>query len=248
MSHSPWSTQGDYFRRFEWGPSGSDLLAQAGSIVVVVDVLRFTTAVEAVVSRGAIVYPYRWKDASARTFADSLGAQLSDSTDAAGVSLSPTALLNQATLDAVVLPSPNGSTCSVLAAETGSIVIAACLRNALAVAEYLAATSLPVTVLACGERWPDGILRPSLEDLLGAGAVLSNLGGDLSPEAKSAAAAWQDAKDTIADTILSCVSGRELVERGCRDDVVYASAYGVSDVVPVLVEGAFRRVPQLPRR
>jgi 2-phosphosulfolactate phosphatase len=83
---------------------------------------------------------------------------------------------------------------------------------------------------------------------LGAGAVLSNLGGNLSPEAKSAAAAWQDAKDTIADTILSCVSGRELVERGCRDDVVYASAYGVSDVVPVLVEGAFRRVPQLPRR
>ena len=192
------------------------------------------------------MYPYRWKDASARTFADSHGAQLSNGHDAAGVSLSPTALLNQATLDAVVLPSPNGSTCSVLAAETGSIVIAACLRNAPAVAEYLAATSLPVTVLACGERWPDGTLRPSLEDLLGAGAVLSNLGGDLSPEAKSAAA-WQDAKHTIANAILTCVSGRELVERGCRDDVVYASAYGVSDVVPVLVEGAFRRAPQLPR-
>lgn len=245
MSHPSWSTQGDYFRRFEWGRSGSELLAQAGSIVVVVDVLRFTTAVEAAVSRGAIVYPYRWKDASARTFADSLGAQLSDSTDAA--SLSPTALLNQATLDAVVLPSPNGSTCSVLAARAGSVVIAACLRNAPAVAEYLAVTSLPVTVLASGEHWPDGTLRPSLEDLLGAGAVLSNLGGDLSPEARSAVASWQDAKDTIANAILTCASGRELIERGCRDDVLYASAYGVSDVVPVMVEGAFRRAPHLPR-
>jgi 2-phosphosulfolactate phosphatase len=213
---------------------------------VVVDVLRFTTAVGAVVSRAAIAYPYRWKDASARTFADSVGAQLSDGPDAAGSSLSPTALLSQATLDAVVLPSPNGSACSLIAAETGSIVIAACLRNAPAVAEYLAAASLPVTVLACGERWPDGTLRPSLEDLLGAGAVLANLGGDLSPEAKSAAAAWQDAKDTIANTMLTCASGRELVERGCRDDVEYASAYGVSDVVPVLLDGAFRREPQFP--
>ncbi|HEY5103568.1 MAG TPA: 2-phosphosulfolactate phosphatase [Acidimicrobiales bacterium] len=247
MSHSTWSTQGDYFRRFEWGPSGSDLMASTSSIVVVVDVLRFSTAVEAVVSRGGIVYPYRWKDESARFFADSLGAQLSDSPDAAGASLSPTALLNEATLDAVVLPSPNGSNCSVLAAENGAVVVAACLRNAPAVAEYVAATSLPVTVLACGERWPDGTLRPSLEDLLGAGAVLSNLGGDLSPEAASAVAAWRDAKDSIADAILSCVSGRELIERGCRDDVVYASDYGVSDVVPVLVEGAFRRAPRLPR-
>jgi 2-phosphosulfolactate phosphatase len=246
MSHSSWSTQGNYFRRFEWGPSGSEFLAQAGSIVVVVDVLRFTTAVEAVVSRGAIAYPYRWKDASARAFADSVGAQLCDDPDAAGPSLSPTALLNQVTLDAVVLPSPNGSACSVLAAESGSIVIASCLRNAPAVAEYLTALSLPVTVLACGERWPDGTLRPSLEDLLGAGAVLSNLGGDLSPEARSAAAAWRDAKDTIANAILTCVSGRELVERGFRDDVVYASAHGVSDVVPVLVDGAFRRQPQSP--
>jgi len=127
-----------------------------------------------------------------------------------------------------------------LAAEAGAVVIAACLRNAPAVAQSLATTTLPVTVLACGERWPNGTLRPSLEDLLGAGAVLSSLGGDFSPEAKSAAAAWQDAKDDVANAILSCASGRELVERGFRDDVEYACAYGVSDVVPVLVDGAFR--------
>jgi 2-phosphosulfolactate phosphatase len=206
----------------------------------VVDVLRFTTTVETVVRRGGIVYPYRWKDASARTFANSHRAQLFDSPDAVGVSLSPTALMKQAALDAVILASPNGATCSVLAAEAGAVVIAACLRNAPAVAQTLRTTTLPVTVLACGESWPDGTLRPSLEDLLGAGAVLSSLGGDLSPEAKSAAAAWKDAKDEVANVIISCASGRELVERGFRDDVEYACAYGVSDVVPVLVDGAFR--------
>ena len=33
-----------------------------------------------------------------------------------------------------------------------------------------------------------------------------------------------------------------------RDDVEYASAYGVSDVVPVLVDGAFRHVQKIPVR
>ena len=217
MNHPSWSTQGDHLRRFEWGSSGT-ALARAKSVVVVIDVLRFTTAVETVLRRGGIVYPYRWKDAMVRTFANSLGAQLFDSTDAVGASLSPSALMKQTVSDAVVLPSPNGATCSVLAAEAGAVVIAACLRNAPAVAQSLATTTLPVTVLACGERWPNGTLRPSLEDLLGAGAVLSSLGGDFSPEAKSAAAAWQDAKDDVAKAILSCASGRELVERGFRDD------------------------------
>lgn len=248
MRHASGSTPGVSLRHFEWGSTGTERLARPGSIVVVVDVLRFTTAVEAVVDRGGIAYPYRWKDETARAFADSLGAHLVDGPDAAGVSLSPTALLNRATLEAVVLASPNGSTCSVLAAEKGAVVVAACLRNAPAVAQYLAATSLPVSVIACGERWPDGTLRPSLEDLLGAGAVLANLGGDLSPEARSAVAAWDDAKDTVADALVWCASGRELVERGFRHDVAYASAYGVSDVVPVLVDGAFRRVGKVPPR
>ncbi len=242
MRHESWPTPGESPGHFEWGPTGTERLARPGSIVVVIDVLRFTTVVGAVVDRGGIAYPYRWKDETARAFADSLGAHLVDGPDAAGISLSPTALLNRATLDAVVLPSPNGSTCSVLAAEKGAVVVAACLRNAPAVAQYLAATSLPVSVIACGERWPDGTLRPSLEDLLGAGAVLANLGGDLSPEARSAVAAWEDAKDTVEDALLRSASGRELVERGFRHDVEYASAYGVSDVVPVLVDGAFRRV------
>jgi 2-phosphosulfolactate phosphatase len=248
MNRTPWTSQSDYLRRFEWGPSGSEVLAQAESYLVVVDVLRFTTAVEAAVSREAIVYPYRWKDVSARYFADAIDAQLADSPHTDGVSLSPVALLNQPTLEAVVLPSPNGSTCSLLAAQAGATVVAACFRNAPAVAEYLASTSLPVSVIACGERWPDDTLRPSLEDLLGAGAVLSHLGGDLSPEAAAAVTAWEEARDKISDVLLRCSSGRELAERGCRDDIDYASAFGVSDVVPVLVDGAFRRAHEPPGR
>jgi hypothetical protein len=50
---------------------------------------RFTTAVD----RGPKVYPYRWKDPSAAELAESVGAQLADGADVAGLSLSPVGLL-----------------------------------------------------------------------------------------------------------------------------------------------------------
>ena len=236
----------NYRRRFDWGPTGCEVLAEAQSYLVVVDVLRFTTAVEAAVSRGAVVYPYQWRDESAQRFADELGVPLAASSGSSGPSLSPVALLDEPTLSAVVLPSPNGSTCSLIAANKGAVVIAGCLRNAGAIANYLATTSLPVSVIACGERWPDGTLRPALEDLLGAGAILSLLGGELSPEASSAVAEWSDAFNNVAEILAQCLSGQELIERGHGADVEYASGFGVSDVVPVLVNGAFRTATQFP--
>ena len=41
-----------------------------------------------------------------------------------------------------------------------------------------------MAVIACGERWPGGGLRPSLEDQIGAGAVLACLDGAPSPEVR----------------------------------------------------------------
>ena len=93
-------------------------------------------------------------------------------------SLSPAALLRAPYTPRLVLPSPNGST---IAAAASGLVLAACLRNASAVGRWLAAhgygtPSRPVLVVPAGERWPDGSLRPSLEDGLGAGAVIAALG------------------------------------------------------------------------
>jgi 2-phosphosulfolactate phosphatase len=233
--------QGGFSHRFEWGPAGVAELATAGSIVVIVDVLRFTTAVEACNSRGVAVFPYRWKDFTAQEFANSLDAELIDSSTNSSSALSPVALLRQPKRASIVLPSPNGSLCAVVAGEMGATVVAACLRNAAAVAEFVARSSATVSVIACGERWPDGSLRPALEDLLGAGAVLSYLGGHLSPEASAAVAAWEGAKQSIRSNIVNCASGQELLARGRLDDLEYAAEIGVSTVVPTLMDGAFRR-------
>jgi 2-phosphosulfolactate phosphatase len=233
-----WAGQSDYSIQFGWGVVGVEVLA--GDLVVIVDVLRFTTAVEAAVSRGAVVFPYRWRDESAATFADSVGARLADGTDSLGPSLSPLSLLAMEAGEAVVLPSPNGSTCAAVAAETGATVVAACLRNAAAVGEWAGAKGGSVSVIACGEQWPDGSLRPALEDLLGAGAVLARLPESRSPDARAAVAAWSEASADIEATLLECPSGRELLARGREDDVRYAAQVDVSEVIPVLRDGAFR--------
>jgi 2-phosphosulfolactate phosphatase len=95
-------------------------------------------------------------------------------------------------------------------------------------------------VVAAGERWPDGELRPAVEDLWGAGAVLAQLGETgLSPEATAAVAAFRSVEGRLTDELRESASGRELVEDGFATDVDVAAAYGVSGVVPVLVGDAF---------
>jgi len=231
-----WSDQRGYDVRFEWGPTGVEALTS--QTVVVVDVLRFTTAVDAAVGRGVRVYPHRWREESAAALAKSLGAVLADGS-AGRPSLSPTSLLALAPGSCVVLPSPNGSTCAVMAHEAGATVVVACLRNAAAVASWLDGRAGAVSLIAGGERWDDGTLRPALEDVLGAGAVIAGLTGTRSPEAQMAAAAWMDARDRIAEVLAACTSGREMVERDWAEDLAYASEVNASASVPRLRDGAF---------
>jgi len=232
-----WTRQSPYRVRFDWGHTGTS--AVAADHVVVVDVLRFTTAVDAAVGRGASVYPFRWKDASAAGFARQVAAVLADGSDPAGPSLSPVRLSRLRPGDRVVLPSPNGSTCAAIAAESGATVLAACLRNAGSVAEWLNGKDGTVGVVACGERWPDGSLRPSLEDYLGAAAVIAGLAGPRSPEAEAAAALWSASDASAERLVRSCASGRELEARGWADDLDFACEIGASRSVPVLHDGAF---------
>jgi 2-phosphosulfolactate phosphatase len=234
--------------RLEWGPPAAEALRDV-ACAVVVDVLSFTTAVTVAVERGVAVHPFRWRDERAAAYAAEVGATLAVGRleavreGVAGVSLSPAAMARVEGVERIVLPSPNGSTISTALAASGGTVVAACLRNAPAVAAWLVARGAPgpVAVIPAGERWPDDTLRPAVEDLWGAGAVVAGLldaGLAASPEARAAAAAFV-AADLPGD-LRECVSGRELGDRGFAEDVAIAGEYGASPVVPVLVDNAFR--------
>ena len=67
--------------RCEWGGNGVDTLARA-DVVIVIDVLSFSTCVDIAAGRGAVILPYPWKDASARDFATEHRAELSEAESA----------------------------------------------------------------------------------------------------------------------------------------------------------------------
>jgi 2-phosphosulfolactate phosphatase len=223
--------------RFDWGLQGLRNLSPASDITVIVDVLSFTTAVDVALSRQACVYPFPFNDDRAAEFAARHGALLAGKRGIAEYSLSPLSLMNLSEGERLVLPSPNGSTLSL--ESRSSVTIAGCLRNARAVAAAVNYAQSTVAVIAAGEQWPDGSLRPAIEDGIGAGAIIALLAGDRSPEADSAVAQRNRAKDRLTDTLLNCASGRELHQMGFADDVALAAEYDVSSCVPVLTEGAF---------
>ena len=231
--------QREFDIRCEWGESGAVRLAPTSDAVAIVDVLSFSTCVDVAVSRGARVYPYRWKDESAVAYARSLGAVLADFDRKfdTGYSLSPTSLLNISEGTLLVLPSPNGST---LALATGRVpTFAGCLRNAAAVASALRKTGKRISLIPAGEKWEDGGLRPAVEDLIGAGAIIRHLPGNRSPEAELAVAAFMKFESEILSSLKRSGSGKELIGRGFESDVDLAAALDVSDCVPSLAEGAF---------
>jgi 2-phosphosulfolactate phosphatase len=246
-----WFTQGPYGVRFEWGLAGAAALAASSSCLVIVDVLSFTTAVTVAVEAGTEVFPYAWRDETAAGFARQNQARLAVGRRAASAdspwSLSPAALRRAPFTARLVLPSPNGSAISAAAASGQATVVAACLRNAHAAGNWLTERSFgtlgrPVTVIAAGESWPDGSLRPALEDLLGAGAVIAALrdqgSGPLSPEAEAARACYETTADPER-AVTDSASGRELAQGGFADDIAIATEANSCAVTPVITGRAF---------
>jgi 2-phosphosulfolactate phosphatase len=235
--------------RFEWGPTGAAAIAPGAEVAVVVDVLSFTTTLTVAVERGITVLPFGWQDERAESYAAEHDATLAVGrqearTNGAGVSLSPAAMTSVSGIERLVLPSPNGSAICFGLADGGAEVVGAGLRNRSAVALHLH-HARSIAVVAAGERWPDGSLRPCVEDLWGAGAVLAalvDLGvDDLSPEARVAEAAFRCVEPDLPAQLSACAGGLELAELGFGADVAVAAELDVTDVVPVLgKDAAFR--------
>jgi 2-phosphosulfolactate phosphatase len=230
--------QREYEVRFEWGLRGAEILSPICDAIVIVDVLSFTTAVSVAVSQGGIVFPYLGKAEAVVAFAESNNAVLAGPRGGGSYSLSPLSLTSVKSGQRIVLPSPNGSTISLSTGDTPTY--AGCLRNANAVARAAMRHGAKIGVIACGERWREDMsLRPAFEDLIGAGAIIRKLGGRRSPEAESALWAFLGARDALADFVLRCSSGKELVECNHQEDVILACQMDADSVAPLLVEGAY---------
>lgn len=251
--------------RFDWGMQGLESLLGGGvRTIVIVDVLRFSTAVDVACGRGAAVTPFSGSATEAAEEASRRGAVVAGETPSGGdttvPSLSPVSLRNLTSSDHILLPSENGSRLARHASTAGVVVLAGCLRNASAVAATI--TDFPVGVIAAGETWPDGSLRVAVEDAWGSGAVIRGLspldatdptfglfamfgealGSEMQPPSRSPSrslspeAAWAAANlpKDLPTILPKTATGRELSDAGWSLDIEVAAALDVSRTVPKL--------------
>ncbi len=106
------------------------MAAGEGRVLVVVDVLSFTTTVGVAVERGVAVYPAAPGDVP-RVPGAAVAAGRREATAERPWSLSPSAMRAAPAPSGLVLPSPNGA--AISAAAGAATVVAASLRNARAV-------------------------------------------------------------------------------------------------------------------
>jgi 2-phosphosulfolactate phosphatase len=230
----------------EWGEHGAQSLQAIADVLIVVDVLSFSTCVDIACGRGARIIPFPTQDRKAAELeATRRGAELAGrrSDLSAKFTLSASTLMQIASGTRLLLPSPNGSRISFAAKASNKAVMAGCLRNALSVANVaarIAGRDGTIAVIPAGERWSDGSLRPAIEDLLGAGAIIAALECEMSVEASIARFAFQHAQPDLRDILIHCVSGQELIDKGFPSDVEFAAALNVSRCAPLLAEdGSF---------
>jgi len=237
--------------RVEWGRRGAREAAERGDIVIVVDVLSFSSTVVSALNVGAVIYPYP-PDLDGKRYAESVGAEYilgrAEAARAGKPTLSPVTFNNGHRNNRYVLSSLNGAYCTWIASKVPALLIGT-LLNASAVAsaanKIKQVSGAAITVVPSGEMWNDvreneDRLRPSIEDYLGAGAILSKLEGEKSPEAQVCIAAFNGTNENISQLIWDCGSGRELRERGYENDVLHCGRLDVTEAVPILVDSHFK--------
>ena len=241
-------SQSGFQCRMDWGVRGVEEASSRGDIIIVVDVLSFSSTVTTAVHHGAIIYPFpRVGDIVA--FGKAIDAEVllgrKEAREAGKPSLSAPSFRDESHRGKkFVLSSLNGATCAKASQKVPALLIG-CLLNASAVARVAdkiqKETGANVTVIACGERWRGDAedrreLRPAIEDYLGAGAILEKLTGTKSPEARLCITAFENAKSDLTELIWECASGRELRAWNFEDDVSYPSQIDTLNEVPILVQ------------
>lgn len=232
----------------DWDVRGVEEASARGDIIVIVDVLSFSSTVTTAVHHGATIYPFP-RVGDIETFGKAVDAEVllgrKEAREARKPSLSAPSFRDESYRGKkFVLSSLNGATCAK-ASEKVPALLVGCLLNASAVAhianEIQKTTGANITVIACGERWRGGVgdhreLRPAIEDYLGAGAILSKLTGTKSPEARLCVAAFENTKPDLTELIWECASGRELRDMDFEEDARYPSELDLLDEVPILVQ------------
>jgi 2-phosphosulfolactate phosphatase len=234
--------------RMDWSTRGVEGASKRGDIIIVIDVLRFSSAIVNAVHNRTTIYPFP-RTGDIVEYGKLVGAEVyileSYVAKKMGLpSLSVTSYNESHKGKRYVLSSINGATCTKAATEK-CVILIGCLLNITAVAnaanKLRKETGANITVIACGERWNSPSdeykeLRPGIEDYLVAGAILKKLEGTKSPEAKVCISAYKGSRPEMIELIMDSGSSRELLYIDFADDVKFSCQLDVFKDVPILVK------------
>jgi 2-phosphosulfolactate phosphatase len=239
--------------QLDWGLDGVRFALKNGDIVVIVDTLRFSTAVTTAIANGFTIYPVA-DQVEGKSVATSMGAEMSGRPGKDKYTISPHSYMKVLPGDnrRVVLYSPNGAACAALAGADDLVYIG-CFLNARAVGRLMAEMAHEkrrnITVVAAGEQraintgarivYDKEAAYPvfAVEDYLASGAIISSTELGKNTEARLCQLTYECVQDQIEDLLFGSFSGKYLVGNGLAADITHAARLDLYDVVPIVRQG-----------
>ena len=218
----------------------------AGKAAVVFDVLRATTSMTAALTAGVReIRVFDTLDAARGAAKEFAGPRILCGEERclapAGFDLgnSPGAFSGDHAGRTIFMCTTNG-TRAILAARGAAMLLIGALVNASAVARHLAQSGLDVTLVCAGTN---GSI--ALEDLIGAGAVMSALidaskCDPVSDAARIALRLFRGAKDDLAGALSDSAGGRNVLGVGLAADIAYAASLNRLNGVGIVKDDPLR--------
>lgn len=218
--------------------------------MVIVDVFRSSTTIVSALDKGArYVVPCRSVD-EARKFKSEvegrlgsallMGEEMGITPEGFDLNISPQ-MRKELVQGKVLIYSSTNLTRILHSCKPAKVVLIAGLVNARAVARYLEVMEpRNVAIVACGLLPLEMV---TLEDVVGAGAVVHELGkGELSDSAMLSCLVYQNSR--WREQIYDGYVARYLTKIGFGEDILYCLQENISDTVPVLKNGRILRLKE----
>lgn len=233
----------------EWGIPGVDRAVARGDVIVIIDVLRFTSAATTAINNGFVVIPARDAAEAELKLRGSPKSRLNGS----GLSvLSPQSFMGKQPCE-VILHSPHGATLSCHAAGVDYAFLGS-LLNTTSVSNMIknaaSASGRDITIICSGERGSDrAAIMPEFErvldvgngifcfeDYVAAGAIGSKIDAEKSSALLLAEKAFIEYAGNLPDLFPKTASGQYLVAQGFAEDVQFCASVDIYQVTPKILK------------
>ena len=215
-----------------FSPADMDAGLHTGRTFVVVDILRATSVIATALANGALDFRTAMTIDEARTFAEKEHVVLCGERKGLGIQgfhlgNSPREFTREAVAGKRLVMTTTNGTRAIEAAKIGSKILIGSFLNCRYVSDFLANDDNDVVILCAGLN---GMF--SLEDAVGAGAIISRLSGDKTDSALAAERLFKSYSGGLLRMLRESQAGRYLTSIGFEKDLPVCASMDSLEVLP----------------